>query len=519
MTYQKIRAESFEECMNQVRMKYGPEVIVIDRREITEGGMLGRFFKKKICEVTVRVPKTEEKARQNPSVRKRIEVLSSLLEKREREDRTAHPEDPFTARTRNSASDRSPGAGFGESLRESIREEDRDNQVLRNLYGLNSPDRNGVKEDKSFSEGLETNPRSFQGRSPASGGEGSPPRRDFQRELSEISRKLGLSESELRVGDSREPARREKPAPAVSADETSGPESSAPTGEPPAHPAEKGFPVEKIATATPAGNQSSTRNLDRVRDRLIEQDVSQKFTEDFLRELTHQLSPAQLEDPEQVLRQSRQSLSGHIAAQPQIRRGPENQKVIMLVGPTGVGKTTTLAKMAANLTYQEEKTVAFVTVDYYRIAAMEQLKKYAEIIAVPFHTCRSPLNFAKVLEDEDSEIILVDTSGCSPTNTEMLTELKSFVQSCPLPLEVHLVLSATTRPKTTEVVLDAYKKIGFHKIILTKLDECDFIGSFVEVADKYNRPFSFLTNGQDVPNDILNAGAREMAEIVFPGDS
>ncbi|NLJ72464.1 MAG: flagellar biosynthesis protein FlhF [Syntrophomonadaceae bacterium] len=176
--------------------------------------------------------------------------------------------------------------------------------------------------------------------------------------------------------------------------------------------------------------------------------------------------------------------------------------VIFFVGPTGVGKTTTIAKLAANIAFVDNKDVALITLDTFRISAAEQLRTFAEIINIPISVVFEPDDLLKtILEYNDKDVILVDTAGRSPYNDEHLAELKQFIDACN-PDETILVLSAITDSNDLYNIYQKFNLFNIDKIIFTKLDETNNYGQLLNVIYEIKKPIAYLTNGQNVPDDI-----------------
>ncbi|MDQ2085876.1 flagellar biosynthesis protein FlhF [Herbivorax sp. ANBcel31] len=181
--------------------------------------------------------------------------------------------------------------------------------------------------------------------------------------------------------------------------------------------------------------------------------------------------------------------------------------VVIFVGPTGVGKTTTLAKIAASYALNHKKNVGLITADTYRIAAVDQLKTYAEILGMPLEVVYSLNEINSVIESyQDKDIIFIDTAGRSSRNKPQFNELKTLVKaSCAD--EMFLVLSTTTGKNNCKEIIDSYSFLGNYKLIFTKLDETPSLGTILNVKQYADKPLSYVTNGQNVPDDI------EMANI------
>ncbi len=198
-------------------------------------------------------------------------------------------------------------------------------------------------------------------------------------------------------------------------------------------------------------------------------------------------------------------------------KGP---KVVFFVGPTGVGKTTTIAKISSKFCVEEKKKVALLTADTYRIAAVEQLRVYANILNVPFRVIYTPEEVENALEDfSDYDYIFVDTTGHSHLNLEQKEQTRSFISSMEgkAETEVYLVLSATTKYKDLLQIADAYKEMGGFKLIFTKLDETTAVGNLLNLKLYTGAPLSYVTYGQNVPDDIANFNPQKTVKLLLGG--
>ena len=191
------------------------------------------------------------------------------------------------------------------------------------------------------------------------------------------------------------------------------------------------------------------------------------------------------------------------------------QKRVALIGPTGVGKTTTIAKLAAEAISSSKARVALVTIDTYRIAAVEQLKVYGEIMGLPVEVVFSPEQLQEaVSRHRDKDLILIDTAGHSPRDLARIDELNAFlgqgaeVENC-------LVLAATTEERQQQQIFKSFSKLPIARLIFTKLDETDRCGVLINLPTRANLPLAYLTNGQQVPEDLLLAEPATVAELVM----
>lgn len=195
-------------------------------------------------------------------------------------------------------------------------------------------------------------------------------------------------------------------------------------------------------------------------------------------------------------------------------------KLVFFIGPTGVGKTTTVAKIASKLKLEEKKNIALLTTDTYRIAATEQLRTYADILDVPFKVIYTPEEMNEAIEElKDYDLILVDTAGHSPTNQEQYADLKHFIDSVPgeVPKDIYLVVSATTKYRDLLKIVDAYQEFEDVKVIFTKLDETTTLGNIYNVRMYGNLKLSYVTYGQNVPDDMEVFDAQVIVRKLLGG--
>lgn len=193
--------------------------------------------------------------------------------------------------------------------------------------------------------------------------------------------------------------------------------------------------------------------------------------------------------------------------------------VMVLVGPTGVGKTTTIAKLAGKFSLVDKKKVGLITIDTYRIGAVEQLKTYADIMNIPFRVVLTIKEMEKAISDlSDCDIILVDTTGRSSKNTMQISELRAFIEKTKTD-NIHLVMSSTTKNKDIELIIEGYKPLNYNNIIITKLDETTTYGSVLNILETGKKPLSYVTTGQNVPDDIKRLTDSEVSKLVLGEDS
>ncbi len=205
-------------------------------------------------------------------------------------------------------------------------------------------------------------------------------------------------------------------------------------------------------------------------------------------------------------------------AQP-IQVKPEGKgMIVFMVGPTGVGKTTTIAKLAANLTFLDSKSVALITLDTYRVSAAEQLRTFAEIIGIPISVVFTPADMMLAIEQyRESDLIFVDTAGRSPYNSEQMEELREFIDIA-RPDETILVMSVNTNNNDLINIYQSFQSIGVDKLIFTKLDETCSYGTILNVLHETKKPIAYFTTGQNVPDDIEVPDSLRLAQMLLRRD-
>ena len=195
-------------------------------------------------------------------------------------------------------------------------------------------------------------------------------------------------------------------------------------------------------------------------------------------------------------------------------------KMVFFIGPTGVGKTTTIAKIASIFRVDQKKKVALLTADTYRIAAAEQLRTYANILEVPFRIIYTVEEIEKAMEDfKGYDYILIDTAGHSHQNTTQKESMSNLIHSVDdkVEKEVYLVLSATTKYRDLISIADSYKEMADYKLIFTKLDETTTLGNLLNLKLYTNADMSYVTYGQNVPDDIEEFNPQSTVKQLLGG--
>jgi flagellar biosynthesis protein FlhF len=254
-------------------------------------------------------------------------------------------------------------------------------------------------------------------------------------------------------------------------------------------------------------------NLRAVYQKLISCEIEEAIVEGIMRSLRERLTEKELNDNHLVDETLAKLIAQRIEVSGALAVG--NHKIVAFVGPTGVGKTTTMAKLAANYTLLEKKKVAMITVDTYRIAAVEQLKTYAEIMGIPIEVVFTTKELVPALhKHREKDLILVDTAGRNPLNEGHMDELRKFLDQ-DSNIDVHLVLSITTKPKEIIETFNRFEVAKVHHIIFTKLDEAASFGNLLSAVAWAKRPVAYITTGQNVPEDIELADSTKLAKLIL----
>ena len=247
---------------------------------------------------------------------------------------------------------------------------------------------------------------------------------------------------------------------------------------------------------------------------LIEADLDEEVARDLLDHLRRDPS-LDVRDPRATRSRLAHIVQSELEVSGPLRAVTGAGRVVALVGPTGVGKTTTIAKLAANYRLKENRRVGLITVDTYRIAAVEQLRTYADIIDLPMEVVSTPREMREAAARmRQFDLVLMDTAGRSPRDEVRIRELRAMLTEAE-PDEVHLVLSAAASARSLTAAAEKFGPVGVTALLVTKLDEAAGLGNLLTLAQKARLPFSYLTDGQNVPDDIAVAEPRPLANMIL----
>ena len=273
---------------------------------------------------------------------------------------------------------------------------------------------------------------------------------------------------------------------------------------------EKEEPEEEEQTAAMACVQM-------IYNQMVNNEVEEVYANKVISEIEQSLKPDSSVD--NILSSIYQKLVLKLGEAKGIELEEGKTKYVFFIGPTGVGKTTTIAKLASSLKLKRKAKVALFTADTYRIAAVDQLRSYATILNLPLRVIYSDTEMKEAMEEfKEYDIVLVDTAGRSHKNREQRDDIERLLLSVPEEKrEVYLVLSATTKYKDLVKITEIYSDIVKYRLIFTKLDETGGIGNIFNIKMLTEAPLAYTTFGQSVPDDISKVNPQTIAKQLLGG--
>jgi flagellar biosynthesis protein FlhF len=278
---------------------------------------------------------------------------------------------------------------------------------------------------------------------------------------------------------------------------------------------------EEQAKEEKKNTNANFKSLKLIYSKLLESEMDEKYVNGIINDI--ETSIKKEANLDSILASVYQKIILKLGEPESIKVG-NKKKVVFFVGPTGVGKTTTIAKLASEYKINQNKKVALITADVYRIAAVEQLNTYASILDVPVNVIYSPSEIVDNVKDLSAyDIIMVDTAGRSHKNVEQRNELFEIVNNVKnaeldIDIDVFLVLSVTTKYRDLMNIANAYKELEGYKLLFTKIDETGTIGNIMNMRCYTGAPLSYITSGQNVPDDIELADVQKLAKMLLGGE-
>ncbi|NQX57374.1 flagellar biosynthesis protein FlhF [Paenibacillus qinlingensis] len=255
--------------------------------------------------------------------------------------------------------------------------------------------------------------------------------------------------------------------------------------------------------------------LQKLEQRLYDQEVNPTLVRQIMDEVMADFQLADEPVTEEAAHQLVRSKLGEILQIDHSKHISTQTRVVHFVGPTGVGKTTTIAKLAAEQVLKYHRKVGFITSDTYRIAAIEQLKTYATILNVPLEVVFSPQDLTKAFQNlAQCDIIFMDTAGRNFRNEMYVSELNSLLKTQGNS-ETILVLSLTTKYRDLRAITNNFSKFKLDKVLFTKMDETDSYGAILNVVHEFSLKLSYVTTGQSVPDDIAEMNEWQIIDLLL----
>lgn len=261
------------------------------------------------------------------------------------------------------------------------------------------------------------------------------------------------------------------------------------------------------------GNEHEHETIEHIRELLERNEFTPSYVRSMVSRIKREFALDELDDVEMVEQRVVEWIGESLPLYDYEQE--KRRHTFVLVGPTGVGKTTTIAKLAAmwglGSRGLDAHDVRIITIDNYRIGARQQIETYGEIMGIPVHCAESYADLEKQSAlYRDVDLVFVDTIGKSPKDSRKIGEMREQLEACGRDSSVHLAMSATTKASDIETIMQQFEPFGYRSVVATKLDETSCVGSLISLLHERNRPLSFITDGQQVPVDIDKASATRL---------
>jgi flagellar biosynthesis protein FlhF len=259
--------------------------------------------------------------------------------------------------------------------------------------------------------------------------------------------------------------------------------------------------------------------LQKLNELFIKQEISNEIRIELMSRLMLKVKEEPDVSHEKLLEWAKEEFLSYLRSLPNKAKDQDFAKIVCFIGPTGVGKTTTIAKLAADLMLKHKKKIGFITADTYRIAAVEQLKTYATILNIPIEVVFSPEDLQPALENLSAcDTILMDTAGRNYLQKRYIEELEQLIPK-EEGIQTNLVLSLTTKYEDLSKIIENFNQIEVDRLILTKLDETRSYGTIINILYNNSFPLTYMTNGQNVPDDIVVATPELIIDLILGEDT
>ena len=501
MMIKKFLADSMPEAMQKIRAELGKDAVILNSKEIKVGGFLGMFRKRKWEVVAAMDPK--------PSRTAAKEMLTNVLQQAAGQGNQAAA---AAAQTLN---------GFGQSTQAT-------NPLEEILQQINAASQQKVQSNQpAFQAGMQTQ---VQQQTVSNLGQQQVVVPQVQTAPSQMAAQLyqqtkpPVAQPTSGSSDIKPRAPKRQPVLEVEEDEDDIEEEPIPVKTKKTAVVDREQEQEllkEIRTMREMIKQIQNKDIQgaaapiiqSVRERLVDQEFLEVVLEETINGLiADPLYENIAQNEDAVWKLLKERMVTKLRNQRPI---VNDRRVINFVGPTGVGKTTTLAKLAAEQVLKQKKKVGFITSDTYRISAVDQLKTYASILNVPVEVVFSPQDLPKAMKKlEDRELIFMDTAGRNYRNQLYVSELNNMLRHHEDSL-TYLVLSMTTKYKDMRAITQNFAAFQIDRVLFTKIDETESFGSIMNIAHDFGLPPSYITNGQNVPNDIYPFDEEKFVDLIL----
>ena len=252
---------------------------------------------------------------------------------------------------------------------------------------------------------------------------------------------------------------------------------------------------------------------------LIKHGVKQSFSNSIIEKLLISMKGEDFLNDDKIDDKIILKIKNKLSVAGPIKFNKNQPTIVSIVGPTGAGKSTLVAKLAALYKYTYKKRIALISLDSYRIAAMEQLKAFAGIAKIPFMGIYKKEDILKKINNlKDNDLILIDTAGINPGNMKKMVALKEMLRIAKVD-NIYLSLSLTSKESYLKTIIKQFMMIPFDSIIYTKLDEVEEYGDILNISLDYEQPIAYLSTGQNIPEDIRLADRKEISTLILRGEN
>ena len=515
MTIKKYQGKTKEEAIDLAKAELGPRAVIMNVKEVHPSGFLG-VFRKSTYEVTAAI-EDEFAPAEREVFRGRDEVVDAL---RDAVGETSN---------KRAEDDSKPKEAPSENRKEEKKE---DNFVYEEIKPKSSFDAvaGDTLQKKTMSAGTyeRTKKTVKPVEKPLSTSSAAPERKkdisidDLKSAFKEVNSvietapRLSVSEASKNEGKSSVIKSEDIIAPPSENDRRT--EKSAVERLQEKKQAEKQVEKKQASVERPSG-QKNAALIRMLYNMLMEQEVDERYVNRIIDEMGDIIFKENSLD--YLLFNVYQKIVLLLGTPHTVKLSENRPHVAFFVGPTGVGKTTTIAKIASEFKVRKRQKVSLITSDNYRIAAVKQLKVYADILKVPLSIVMTPEDVMPAIENyADSDLILVDTTGFSHRNDEQRENLKGLIEAVApeTSKQIFLVLSATTKYADLKEIIDAYKGLTDFDIIFTKLDETRSYGNILNSKLYSGKNLSYVTTGQSVPDDIEEIDMQKLTMRLLKGD-